>query len=279
MIERCLAILLLLISSSAFAQDRTTPLPPLPLGDILLTLPTTHMPDAGTVEIRFSHRFNQSVDEGEAVHSLFGLDSGANVGIGLSWVPRRDLQLAFLRSNVLDTFDLSIRYLALQQAPAMPVSLALRGGAAIRTERDTTDRSSYYAQAIVSRQFGDRFALYAMPTLVTDAGRGATAEGSGALFQHAFNVPLGAAVMIRSALSAVVELIPPNGDLPDDLSADLGWAVGIKRALGGHLFEILLTNSNALTTDQYVTSTYQGVPLRSGDLRVGFNIERRFGRR
>jgi hypothetical protein len=58
----------------------------------------------------------------------------------------------------------------------------------------------------------------------------------------------------------------------------LGWAIGLKRVIGGHYFEILISNSNATHADQYVTSTYMGSPLQRGDLHLGFNIERRFGR-
>jgi hypothetical protein len=54
--------------------------------------------------------------------------------------------------------------------------------------------------------------------------------------------------------------------------------VGLKRAIGGHYFEILITNNNATHVDQYVTSTYMGSPLRHSDLHLGFNIERRFGK-
>jgi hypothetical protein len=280
MIDRRLVIaLLVLAASAAQAQVESIPLRPLPLGDVLLTLPTSHMPELGTWEVKFSHRFNQSIDEGEAVHSLFGLDSGANVTMGLSYVPMRDLQLALARSNVLDTFEVSAKYLLFQQAQAIPVSAALRGGVDWRTERNLDDRTSFFAQAIVSRQFGQRFAVYAMPTFITDAGRAATGDTSGALFEHAFNVPVGASFMIRRGMSFVAEVVPPNGDLPDTVDADFGWAVGIKQALGGHYFEVLLTNNNATTADQYVTSTYQGATLRSGDIQLGFNIERRFGRR
>ena len=259
------------------AQDASKPFAPFPLGDVLLTLPTSHMPDRGTWESKFAHRFNQSIDEGEAIHSLFGLDSGANVTIGLSFVPRRDLQLALTRSNVLDTIEASAKYLVFQQASAIPISAALRGGVDLRTERDLDDRTSFFAQAILSRQFGRRFAIYAMPTFVTDAGRGTSGDRSVALFSEAFNVPMGMAFMVRPATSIVLELIPPNADLPDSNQTDLGWALGYKRAIGGHFFEILLTNSNATTADQYVTTTYQGAGLRAGDLQLGFNIERRFG--
>lgn len=270
---------LLLIAGLATAQDRYTPIQLMPLGDTLLTLPTSHMSAEGTWQVKFTHRFNQSIDEGEAIHTLFGLDSGANVGMGLSYTPSRDFGLALMRSNVSDTYELSAKYLAFQQAGAFPISAALRAGADIRTERNLGDRVSYFGQAILSRQFGERVAVFAIPTFATDAGRVVSGDQDVALFEHAFNVPVGAAVMIRRGMSLVVELIPPNTDLPDAIDSDLGWSVGIKMATGGHYFEILLTNSNATTADQYVTSTYQGGPLRSGDLQLGFNIERRFGQR
>ena len=50
----------------------------------------------------------------------------------------------------------------------------------------------------------------------------------------------------------------------------------LKRVIGGHYFEILISNSNATHADQYVTSTYMGSPLQRSDLHLGFNIERRF---
>ena len=279
MIRHVAVVLFALFSAvHGLAQDEYTPVMPLPIGDVLLTLPTSHMPDVGTWESKFAHRFNQSIDEGEAIHSLFGLDSGANVTIGLSWVPRRDLQLALTRSNVLDTIEASAKYLVLQQAGAIPFSAALRGGIDWRTERDVDDRLSVFAQAIVSRQFGRRWAIYAVPTFASNAGRATLDDRSVAMFEQAFNVPVGIAFMVQPATSVVVELIPPNSGLPDFVESDLGWAVGYKRALGGHFFEILLTNSNATTADQYVTSTYQGAGLRAGNLQLGFNIERRFGR-
>lgn len=257
-----------------------TPVKPLPMGDTLLSLPTSHMPDAGTWQVRFSHRFNQSADQGnfsDRVHSLFGLDGSADVGIGLSYVVRRDLQLSFLRSNVMDDIELAAKYLVVQQAPSIPFGAAIRVGGDIRTEKNLSDRTSAFAQAILSHQFGQRVEVFAIPTYVTNAGRAVNGQTSNALFKNAFNVPVGVALMIRPALSIVTEIIPVNRDLPDTMNADLGWSVGLKKAMGGHMFEIMLTNNSATHADQYVTSTYQGTPLTRGDLHIGFNIERRFG--
>jgi hypothetical protein len=273
--------LTLLVAATASADDRYTPIRPIPLGDILLSLPTSHIPNEGTWELKFTHRFNQSIDQGSGssrVHSLFGLDSNADVGIGFSYAPRRDVQFSLYRSNVNDDIELAMKYVVVQQAPAIPFSLALRGGTDWRTEANVKDRTSVFAQAILAHQFGHRAEVFIVPTFATNAGRANSGTDSVALFKRATNVQLGGAVMLTPALSLVGEIIPKNRDLPSTIHTSIGWAGGLKRAIGGHYFEILLTNCNATHVDQYVTSTYQGNGLRSSDVHIGFNIERRFGK-
>src|SRR5580765_7497930 len=107
--------------------NRYTPTATIPLGDSLLSLPTSHIPSEGTWEVKFTHRFNQSLDQGsfsDRVHSLYGLDSNADVGIGFSYVITRDLQATFMRSNASDDIESSLKYIVVQQAPAIPFSLA-----------------------------------------------------------------------------------------------------------------------------------------------------------
>jgi hypothetical protein len=284
MIKRALvACALALVSASLAAQtDPYKPITRLPVGDWILTLPSPSMPARGTWEVRFTHRFNQSLDQGgfsDQLHSLFGLDTNADVVFGLSYALRHDLQLSLMRSNTNDTLEGAAKFVVLQQAPAMPLNLSLRGGADWRTEKNLGDRTSLFAQAIVSHQFGKKAEVFLLPTIATKAGRAVSGNGSGALFKNAFNIPVGLVWMLRPGFSAVAELVPPNRDLPDTMHADLGWALGVKRQLGGHWFEILITNSQSSSADQYVTSTFQGTPLDSGDIHLGFNIERRFGRR
>jgi hypothetical protein len=266
-----------------FAQDDPyRPLGKLPVGDQLLSLPSSHMAAHGTYEIKFTHRFNQSLANGsfaDQLHSLFGLDTNADVTFGLSYAIRRDLQLSLARSNTNDTLEAAAKYVVLQQAPSVPLTLALRGGVDWRTERDLEDRNSYFAQAIVSRRIGSKTEVFAIPTFVTDAGRAVIGDTSGALFEHAFNMPVGVTYFVRPPLALVAEIVPPNSDLPNEMKGDVGWAIGIKRAIGGHWFELLLTNSQGTTVDQYTTSTFQGTALDAGEVKLGFNIERRFGRR
>src|SRR5436309_15843414 len=130
-------VILVLLALPLLAQtpSQYTPTDPIPLGDTLLSLPTSHIPSTGTWEVKFTHRFNQSIDQGsgsDRLHSLFGLDSNADVSIGASWAVRRDLELSLLRSNVLDDIELAAKYVVFQQAPALPGSLAIRIGGDIR---------------------------------------------------------------------------------------------------------------------------------------------------
>jgi hypothetical protein len=283
MTKNLLRALLCLVALPAFAQDDAyKPISRVPMGDVYLSLPSPNLPSAGTWEVKFSHRFNQSIDEGsfgDRANDLFGLDSGADVNFGVNYTLRRHLLLSIARSNTNDTYEAAAKWVFLQQAPSVPVSMTLRGGVDWRTEDSLSDHTSYFAQAIISKQFGKKVELFAIPTVATNAGRAVDGDTSVALFEHAFNVPIGVAYMLKPQLAVVIELVPPNTDLPDDMDSQLGWAVGLKRNIGGHWFEVLLTNSQSTTVDQYVTTTFQGSPLDTGDLRLGFNIERRFGGR
>jgi hypothetical protein len=279
---RLLAIALLALPLFAQETDPYRPLGRLPVGDQLLSLPSSHIASRGTWEVKFTHRFNQSLSDGsfsDQLHSLFGLDTNADVTFGLAYALRRDLQLSFARSNTNDTYELAAKYVVLQQAPRVPLSITLRGGADWRTERNLGDRNTLFAQAILSRRIGSKLEVFAMPSYATNAGRAVHGDESGALFDGAFNVPIGAAYFVRPPLAIVAEIIPPNTDLPDETRSNPSWSLGIKRAIGGHWFEVLLTNNQSTMVDQYVTTTYQGAGLDTGEVKLGFNIERRFGGR
>lgn len=265
----------------ALAQEPPA-LRPLPVGDALLSLPSNQIAPWGQWEWKFTHRFNQSLGQGsfsDQLHSLFGLDTNADVVFGGSYTIRPNLQLSVVRSNTNDTVEAAAKYVLWRQTAGRPFTATLRGGTDIRTEKDLEDRTSFFAQAILSRQLGRKAEVFLLPTFATNAGRAVNGDSAVALFDTAFNMPIGFVWMVRPGLAAVAEVIPPNGDLPEGMETDFGWSIGLKRNLGGHWFEILLTNNQSTLVDQYVTSTYQGTGLDAGDIKLGFNIERRFGKR
>src|SRR5712691_7726311 len=91
------ALCLLFAAVAAAQTNAYTPMTPIPLGDTYLSLPSSHIAGNGSWEIKFTHRFNQSLDQGslsDRLHSLWGLDSNADVGIGLSYAIKPDLQFS-----------------------------------------------------------------------------------------------------------------------------------------------------------------------------------------
>jgi hypothetical protein len=264
MIKIRVALLVALLALPAAAQQPRQP--PLRLGETLLNLPTPRVLTDGRWEVRFTHRFSQPINEGD-VHSLWGLDLSADIGLGLAYSVNEDLMVSIFRTDVQDNVEAAVKYVVLRQ-PNQPISAAVRAGADWKTERGIQDRLSAFAQAVLSRRLGQKAEVFVLPTYVSNTD----------LFDEVFNVPVALAWSIYPHLSLIVEVIPENADLPDSIDSSFGWSVGLKRAIGGHYFEILLSNTRATHVDQYAPSAFGG-GLEAGDVHLGFNIERRFGTR
>lgn len=251
------------LTTAAFAQ--TADVVPLRLGDYYTNIPTPRVLPPKMWEVRFTHRFQEPINRGD-VHSLWGLDSGADVAFGVSWAPMDRLQLSAVRTNLLDDIEVAGKYAAFQQTGSFPISASARVGFDWRTAENLNDRISPFLQILLARQLGRRAEVFAAPTYIVDDP----------LFDSAFNVPLGVAVTLKPGLFVVGELIPENRDVDNAAQSDIFWSIGLKRAWGGHFFEVSLSDSRATHTDQLISSAPLGGIDRS-DVHLGFNIERRFG--
>src|SRR6185295_1661921 len=127
-----LGLLLLCASLPAAAQEppaqepsAVEPLRP-PEGSIIINLPSAEVNGPHVLQLLISHRFSEPVS-GSNIHSLFSFDSGADVNIGLSYVPLKDLEVALLRSRNLEDYELSAKYRFLS-SPDGPVGFAVRVG-------------------------------------------------------------------------------------------------------------------------------------------------------
>ena len=143
-----LAFLLALFADNAAAQDR--PVRRDPLGTILINGATPYTLGSRRLEVLFSHRFQQPVNDGDS-HNLWGLDSGADVGIGLAWGVTDRLDLSLYRASFQEDSS-GGKPLVFEQAPrAVTVACArarLSGGPASRTR----DAPSYsYAARKLAR--------------------------------------------------------------------------------------------------------------------------------
>jgi hypothetical protein len=258
----------LLATSPALAQDPSPedgaanlPVRRDPLGTILINGATPYTLGERRLEVLFTHRFQQAINDGDS-HNLWGLDSGADVGIGLGWGLTSRLDLTVYRASFQEDFELAGKLLVLEQAPRLPLTVAVRAGADLLRRPGVADRSRPFAQLLLARKLAPGINLMVSPSWVGDTPR----------LKNAFNVPLGLTFPLPGKQLIEIEYIPKNRDLKDSRDA---WHVALSKAVGGHIFEIVLGDSRATTVDQMLGGD-SAAGFKTRDVRLGFNIIRDF---
>jgi len=143
---------------------------------------TVEMYDAKTLEFAIQHKFGSMEN---ALSDLFGVYAdGANIRLGLNYVPVKSLQLGIGATKKNMYTDFNAKWLVLQQTEknSIPVSVALYGNMAIDGRNKSTfgtgktnhpgegttqynittsDRLSYFSQLIIARKITNGFSLQA----------------------------------------------------------------------------------------------------------------------
>ncbi|MFL6263815.1 MAG: DUF5777 family beta-barrel protein [Thermoanaerobaculia bacterium] len=233
-----------------------------PLGTVLINGATPYTLGSRRLEVLFTHRFQQPVNQGGDSHNLWGLDSGADVGIGLAWGAAPHLDLSVYRASFQEDFELAGKFLVLEQAQRLPLTVAVRAGVDHLRRPGVEDPTRPFAQLLLARKLALGVNLLVSPSWVRDTPR----------LRNAFNVPLGLSFPIPGNSLIEIEYIPANRDLGDSLDA---WHVALSKSVGGHIFEIVAGNSRATTLDQMLGGD-SAAGFRKRDVRLGFNIVRDF---
>jgi hypothetical protein len=92
-----------------------------------------------------------------------------------------------------------------------------------------------------------------------------------------FTIGLAGKTHIWRSISLIAEWVPiVSGYTPTSTFGEFNrfdtWGGGIELFVGGHIFQIIATNSAGLTADQYMRGG--GLDIGEGDFRLGFNIFR-----
>ncbi len=258
-----LLLLALLLAGNAGAQE-PGPYEPVrrdPLGTRLVNGATPYTIEARRVEVIFTHRFQQTINDGDE-HDLWGLDGGADTGIGLGMGLTRHFDLSLYRVSFQEDYELAGKLLLLEQAPRVPLTLAVRAGADFIRRPGVEDAERPFVQLLLARQIRPGVNLLLSPSWVAATPR----------LENAFNVPVGITFPLPGRYLVELEVVPENGDLD---ASETAWHVALSKALGGHVFEIVLGNSRASTVDQMLGGDF-AAGFDSGDVRLGFNIVRDF---
>lgn len=269
-----LSLALLLASAGAAMAQQTQetqapeappePVKP-PQGSPVINLPSADVPGPRTLQLLFTHRFSGSVQESD-IHSLFSFDSGADVNMGLSYVPVKNLEVGFYRAKSLEDYEVHVRYAIL--GGSSPVHVAARVGGDWRTSSIYTEkRFSFFAQAVAGMTIAERVHIAVVPTFVTRAV-GQLEFSPFPVHDNVWNVPVAVSVAVTRSINVQGELMPRTH------SPATGWIVAIEKTLPKHRFAFTAGNLREVTVDQSVASDFKNQPR--SNIYLGFNIVRQW---
>ena len=244
-------------------SDDDTTISPAEPDYTLISLPTSlRLPRFGSA-VRVTHRFAQPLagDFGALAGNLFGLDSGAQIGLEYRFGIVRNGEIGLHRTSDR-TIEFFGQYGIVRQKQR---SLDISALVSVEGTNNFRDRYSPAFGAIVSRKFDERAALYVEPIWVHHTN---LQPSSGAAVTDTFMVGLGSRVRVRPTVSVVAEVSPRvSGFRPGVNHASFA----IEKRKGGHVFQLNVSDSYATTMGQIA----RGGPA-SKDWFLGFNISRKF---
>jgi hypothetical protein len=229
----------------------------------LIGLPTNlRLPRFGSA-FRVTHRFTRPLNDnfGDVAGDLFGIDSGAQIGLEYRFGIVRNGQIGIHRTSN-KTIEFLGQYGVLRQGDRWPVDVS----ALVTIEGTNNFRDSYSPAvgAVVSRTFSNAVGLYVEPIWIDN-----TNPLPRQLVDHnnTFIVGIGARVRVRPTVYVVGEAAPRSGYKPGTTHASFG----VEKRAGGHTFQLNFSNAFGTTLAQIA----RGGPVEN-DWFLGFNISRKF---
>ncbi|PKB14975.1 DUF5777 family beta-barrel protein [Flavobacterium sp. 5] len=236
----------------------------------LVTLQTTKMPAKKEFYFVVSHRFG-SVKDG--LDGFFGLDN-ATTKLGGIYGLTDWLSVSLSRHTLNKMYETSLKYRMMRQNDNFPVDIVGYSVLDINTflEKDQypglefKHRVTTVQQLLISRKVGQKLSLELIPSFVHKNLYNQDIERD-----NQFSFGGGGRYKITKRLSVNLEYMH-NFDKPDFYKNPL--SVGLDIETGGHVFQLLFTNSQAMNESGYLTNA--AGDWGKGDFFFGFNLYRVF---
>lgn len=230
----------------------------------LATLATNLRLPRNKMTFRMSHRFGRPLgqgDFGDLASDFFGFDSGALIGLELRYGLIRGGQIGIYRTS-----DRTIQFFGqyeLTSQNTFPLGISVLATA----EGTNNFRDSYSpgVAAVISRELGERGALYLQPSWVNNSN---AQPGELVDDNDTAMVGLGARLRVRRNTYLVAEASPRVSGYDPGVTL---IAFGVEQRAGGHLFQINVSNGIGTT----LANVARGGTSHD-DWYIGFNLSRKF---
>jgi len=232
----------------------------------------------GQMDVRISHRFG-TINSG--AYEFFGLDQ-AHIHLSLEYGITDRIMVGIGRGTFEKTVDGFTKLSLLRQSTGlreMPVSVSYMAGIYVNglhwsdPERDNQfyQRLSYAHQIMIGRKFSPAFSLQVTPSYLHQNLVETVADPN-----DIFALGAGTRLKLSKRISLNAEYFylfkPDNETLSTAIYHP--FSLGIDIETGGHVFQIIMTNSVGMRENAFLGHT-TGRWL-DGDIHLGFNISRVF---
>lgn len=217
-----------------------------------------------------AHRFG---DISTGFKDFFGLDN-ASTKLGVIYGVSDAVSVSLSRETNMKTFEGALKYKLTKQGENFPVDIVGYNVMGVNTDlsKDTYpylkfgDRLTYLTQALISRRFNDKLSLQLIPSYVHKNLYEPTIED-----KNQFLTGLGGRYKISKRVSVNAEYFV-NFDNHSFYKNPLSLGVDIET--GGHIFQLLFTNSQINSDIGYLTNAVG--KWGKGQIFFGFNLYRVF---
>ena len=193
---------------------------------------------------RVTHRFGRPLgagDFGDLVEDLFGLDSGAQIGLEYRFGIMRGTQIGIHRTSDR-TIELFAQYDLMQERDGRFVNLAVIGS--MDGTNNFRDSYSPALGVVVSRSFAPVGTVFLQPIWVNNSNPLPSELTDD---NDSFLLGVGTRIRVRPTVYLVGEIIPRvTGDDPGVNQASFG----IEKRAGGHVFQLNFSNGLGTTMGQ-----------------------------
>jgi hypothetical protein len=231
----------------------------------------------GQLDVRISHRFGQF---NQGSYDFWGLDQ-SNTHFSLEYGINNWVMVGIGRGTNHKMYDGFLKFSIFRQSTGrrnMPVSVSYLTTMALTSEKlllpghvDFWMRSSYVNQLLIARKFGERFSFEINPTFIHRNMVKTELDPNDILA-----VGLGGRFKLSSRISLNGEyyyVVPPLHDFRSTKTHN-SLSLGFDIETGGHVFQLLLTNSVDMIEKSFIAET-DGT-WSQGAIHLGFNISRVF---
>jgi hypothetical protein len=281
-------LLLVVIGSNGYSQDSTAEDAPVvrkvkpvknTFGSVfMMDNQTVMVPIKGSMQMEIQHRFG-TVNNGS--EDLYGIFAPANIRLGMSYVPVKNL---FVGAGIVKEkmqVDLDAKYSIFQQTPGKsPVSVAYFANAVIDTRNKSNflhsvDRFSYFNELMVARKVNESFSVQVGGSLSWMNNVEAYVDAEGKIQPKMHNYHIDASVLGRYKISPKSAVIagyeqPLTQHVTNNPHPNICF--GFETITSSHTFQVFFGNYFSIIPQN--NAFFNQNDYTKGEFLIGFNITR-----